>query len=265
MRHAFVKDTLERLMKEAILRPDDSVLAVCAGVPERLLFEELGFTAVTISNLDERLTGCEFAPYAWSFQDAQKLTFGDGAFDWVFVSDGLHHCSSPHLALLEMYRVARKGILVFESRDSFVMRVANRFNLVPQYELEAVVANGFTHGGVDNTQIPNYIYRWTEREFRKTLLSYNPTGAHDFRFFYGLNLPYGTAEMKKGSLKRNVVRYGGPFLRLAAKLFRTQCNSFAMVALKPRGPGDLWPWLEREEDRFVFNRDYAKDRFKIPT
>lgn len=32
------------------------------------------------------------------------------------------------------------------------------------YELPAVSENNFTHGGVENGPIPNYVYRWTERE-----------------------------------------------------------------------------------------------------
>jgi ubiquinone/menaquinone biosynthesis C-methylase UbiE len=55
--------------------------------------------------------GDEFAPFSWSFQDAEQLSFEDEAFDYVFVHAGLHHCASPHRALLEMYRVARRGIM----------------------------------------------------------------------------------------------------------------------------------------------------------
>ncbi|MGA7305156.1 MAG: methyltransferase domain-containing protein, partial [Rhodothermales bacterium] len=108
MRTEFVKYLLERLVGDQILDRGDAVLCVCAGTAEREVFAGLGFTNVTISNLDERMTPGSFAPFAWSFEDAQKLSYDDGAFDVVFVADGLHHCSSPHLALTEMYRVARK-------------------------------------------------------------------------------------------------------------------------------------------------------------
>ena len=262
MRYSFVKKTLQQLITDGVILHQDSILVIAGARSEKSLFEELGLRHVTISNLDERLTGDEFAPFDWSFQDAQNLTFSDQSFAFVFVSDGLHHCASPHRALLEMYRVAEKGVIVFESRDSILMRAANRLNLTPSYELEAVVGNDFTHGGVDNSEIPNYIYRWTEREFQKTILSYNPKGRHAFKFFYGLNLPYSQAEMKKSLVKYFAIRIADPLLRAATRLFRRQCNSFGMVALKPRMPADLWPWLKLEQDRVGFDREYASEIFE---
>ncbi len=264
MRYSFVKSTLGRLIKEEIITPDDSLLVVAGAEVEKELFQELGFCCVTISNLDERMTGNEFTPFDWSFQDAQNLTFADKSFDFVFVSDGLHHCASPHLALLEMYRVSKKGVIVFESRDSVLMRFANRLGLTPSYELEAVVGNGFTHGGVNNSEIPNYIYRWTEREFQKTIQSYDPVGHHTFRFYYGLNLPYSQAQMKKSNVKYLVIRMVDPILKVATKLVKRQCNSFCMVALKPDLSTDLWPWLTLEGNRVGFNRAYAEAIYKTP-
>jgi ubiquinone/menaquinone biosynthesis C-methylase UbiE len=99
----------EILCKSGIPK-NKSVLVVCGGELDRNIVVDEGFTAVTISNLDERIRGNEFAPYAWSFQDAEALSFPDDAFDYCMVHAGLHHCASPHRALLEMYRVARRGV-----------------------------------------------------------------------------------------------------------------------------------------------------------
>jgi ubiquinone/menaquinone biosynthesis C-methylase UbiE len=84
-------------------------LVVCRGEFDRDTLLEEGYTAVTISNLDDRVRGDEFAPYAWSFQDAEALSFPDRSFDYCIVHAGLHHCASPHRALLEMYRAARRA------------------------------------------------------------------------------------------------------------------------------------------------------------
>ena len=62
------------LQKSGIPR-DQSVLVACGGELDRNTLVEEGFAAVTISNLDERLRGDEFSPYAWSFQDAEALRF----------------------------------------------------------------------------------------------------------------------------------------------------------------------------------------------
>lgn len=258
MRKPFVLELLRDLKNDGTVRPEMSILTVCAGSSEREVFAKAGFEQVTISNLDERMDGRSYAPFAWSFQDAENLTFDDGSFDVVFVADGLHHCGSPHRALLEMYRVARKTVIVVESRDSATMRLANRLGLSPVYELEAVVGNNYTHGGLNNTEIPNHIYRWTEAEFKKTIRSYNPTGPHDFQFSYGLNLPFDAATYKKTSLKRNVLLVARPFLWAFTKVFKRQCNSFAMIATKP---ATTWPWLNASGEALRFDPAYAETHF----
>ena len=155
---------LSEILRKAGIPRDQSVLVVCGGAFDRDALLEEGYTAVTISNLDDRVRDDEFAPFAWSFQDAEALSFPDRSFDYCIVHAGLHHCASPHRALLEMYRVARHGVLAFEARDSLMMRMAVRARRVPVYETCAVRFHNFRYGGVRNTCVPNYIYRWTETE-----------------------------------------------------------------------------------------------------
>src|SRR5207244_6314078 len=144
-------------------------------------------------------------------------------------SDGLHHCDSPHRGLLEMYRVSRRGVLVFESRDSLVMKIAVRLGLTQEYEIAAVAWNGGTCGGVNNSQIPNFIYRWTEREFEKTITAHDPVAPHRFRYFYGLNLPW----QPESRLGRRLVGAIAAIANVVSAPLRKQRNSFAMVALRP--------------------------------
>lgn len=265
MRTPFVESVLVELLQEGAIATTDSVVAICAESRERDLFAKLGFTNVLITNLDDRITDeAAFAPFAWSLQDAQNLSVPDASFDVAFVADGLHHCSSPHKALLEMYRVSRKGLVVVESRDNLLMRAATSVGLSPQYELEAVVGNDFKWGGVDNTPIPNHIYRWTEAEFKKTLSSFDPSGKHVFRFFYGLNLPFEQAKIKKTNAKLYAVRLAEPLVKAFTGIFKRQRNTLAMVAMKPRLPQDLWPWLTMGSEGIEFDRDHAAAHFKTP-
>ena len=97
-----------------------------------------GFTNVTITNVDDAGDDEALAPFAWERQDAEALRYPDGSFDVGIVSAGLHHCRSPHRALLELYRVARVAVVALESRDSALMRLAVRLGAVDEYELGAV-------------------------------------------------------------------------------------------------------------------------------
>lgn len=257
MRYEFVLSTLRRLQAEGSLAPTDTVLAICASASERQVFMAAGLQAATISNLDDRLGAPDFAPYAWSYQDAQKLSFDANAFDHVFVSDGLHHCDSPHRGLLEMFRVARQSVIIFESRDSLLMRLANRVGLVPEFEVEAVIGSGLGHGGVNNTEVPNFVYRWTEREFEKTIASFHPEGPCRFRYFYSMNLPTARVAMGGSRLKALAVTLAKPVAKLLEWVAPSQGNSFCMVARKPKD-GELWPWLERQDGRVRFRHSYAQ-------
>ncbi len=260
---SFVNETIQKLVADGTMQPTDSVLTICAGRREHENFQRNGFTKVTISNLDERVAPEEFAPYDWSRQDAGSLTYEDHSFDFCFVNAGLHHCDSPHRALLEMYRVARKGVIVLESRDSVTMRCAAMFNFVCTYELEAVILNDFKCGGVNNTNVPNYVYRWTEREFEKTINTHNPTGKHRFQYFYGLLLPHLFIGMSKNPLKKLAYYCILPFVFLLTKLFKKQMNQFAMIAIKPRIPADIWPWLVKSGDTWQLDRDFAQTKYRV--
>jgi len=256
MRDVFVLSTLRRLQADGWLAPTDSVLAICAAASEQRVFQAAGLSTATISNLDNRLESPDFAPYCWSYQDAQNLTFDAAAFDHVFVSDGLHHCDSPHRGLLEMFRVASKSVIVFESRDSMLMRLANRTGLVPEFEVEAVIGSGLSHGGVNNTEVPNFVYRWTEREFEKTIASFHPEGPCRFKYFYSMNLPTARVAMSGSRLRALAVRLAVPVAKVLEWLVPSQGNSFCMVARKPR-EGELWPWLEKRDGKVGFRASYA--------
>ena len=185
-RGGFYRRVLERLLADGLIRREMSVLVVAGGSADRDVLRSLGFEHVVVSNLDEREESAGLEPYAWRHEDAESLSLGDGSVDVALVSAGLHHCRSPHRALLELYRVARVTAIALESRDSALMRLGVRFGAVDEYELGAVAAHGLRAGGVANTSTPNYVYRWTEREVEKTVASFAPHVRHRIRFFLSL-------------------------------------------------------------------------------
>jgi ubiquinone/menaquinone biosynthesis C-methylase UbiE len=260
---SFYPDTLRHLVGLGVLSPGMRVLAACAGTYDRDVLQRLGFTDVTISNLDIRLTGSEFAPFAWSYQDVEHLTFEDDAFDFAIVHNGLHHCHSPHRGLLELYRVAKRGVVAFEPRDTLLVRLGMRLNFGQTYELAAVSHHGLQFGGVGNTSIPNYIYRWTEREFEKTIQSYAPLGAHRFVYTYAFRVNWSRLSAMRNRAFALVITAAVPALKLLFSIFPKQANGFAFAAQKPSLPTELHPWLGFEDNQIVVNNAWIEARYRV--
>jgi SAM-dependent methyltransferase len=231
----FYVEVLGRLVSEGVLGTSDSVLVVCGGPVDARSLAAAGFGNVTLTNLDPGVAGIR--------QDAENLSYPDGTFDLVVVHAGLHHCRSPHRALLEMYRVARKCALAFEARDSLFMRIAVRFGFTVDHELEAV-SGDFISGGVANGPVPNFVYRWTEREVRNTIASYDPASVQELRFFYRLELPLQRLAFTDNRIKRLAAGILEPVSRMLTRLLPGLGNKFAFAVVKT---GLLRPWMETRE------------------
>lgn len=260
-RGTFYRRVLERLLEQGVLSRDMSVLVVAGGSADREALRAAGFARVLISNVDKSVAAEQLAPYEWSYQDAEDLTLEDESFDIAIVSAGLHHCRSPHRALLELYRVARVAAIALESRDSSLMRLAVRLGAVDEYELAAVAAHGLQSGGVANTSTPNYVYRWSEREVEKTVASFAPHARHRIHFFREFELPEALVASDR-STRVAVLRAATPFVSAITRVLPRQANLFAFAIEKPRVPDDLQPWMRLEDgelrpDPAVVQRRYG--------
>lgn len=248
MEEHFYLETLQTLVADQWLDTDAEVLAVAATTVDRDVMLAAGLRSVTISNLDDQLRGDEFAPYRWSLQDASALSFGDGSFDFCVCHQGLHHCRSPHRALLELYRVARRGVVVFEPHDTMLTRLGVRLGVGQRYET-ALDMHGAPSGGVQNTEIPNFVYRWSVREAAKTLASYDPIGPPRVRCFYDLRVPAGRIARLRNPLSRRTAEVVVPVAQLILRLAPSQANAVAMVVDKLDPRRDLHPWLVANGER----------------
>jgi ubiquinone/menaquinone biosynthesis C-methylase UbiE len=263
-RSGFYTRVLEQLLERGLARRDQSVLVVAGGPADRDVLHALGFENVTISNVDEEIDEAALAPYAWSYQDAERLEVPDGAFDLTLVSAGLHHCRSPHRALLELYRAARVAAVALESRDSSLMRLAVRLGAVDEYELAAVAAHELRAGGVGNTSTPNYVYRWTEREVEKTVASFAPHARHRIHFFREFELPDVLLEVDRG-VRARVLRAARPVVAGVTRALPRQANLFAFAIEKPQLPDDLQPWMRVDGDVLRPDPEVVGRRYGAPS
>ncbi len=111
-------------------------------------------------------------------------------------------------------------------------------------------------GGYRNGPIPNYVYRWTEREFEKVINSYAPTHQHRFFYAYGFQFPVQRFSMARNPLYRLIGFVTSQAGRLAQFAMPKQGNQFAFGALKNV---TLRPWLT---EGLEFRSSYMAKRYE---
>jgi len=178
------KNFYEKKVNDHIKDKNSSIVVLGAGNLDKDVFEKSKFNNVKLSNIQNNDNLDKLDLY-----NLHNLKIGDEQFDYCVAHACIHHSSKPHNAILEMYRVSKKGILIIESTDSLLSRLACHFNLSEEFELSAVKKN-ISFGGVDNTKIPNFVFRWTEREIYKLFKSFRPEIIHSIKFDYSHHLKF---------------------------------------------------------------------------
>jgi len=236
---------LRRLIADGVIRPHDSVLVQFAGSFDEAVCKEVGLTNCSFSNIapHSRSTG---ETSAVKF-DAHLMPQPSESFDHVMGHSGLHHCSRPHEALHEMYRLARKTVIFVENQDSLMMRAATRAGVVTWHELPAVIDAEYRSGGVDGTGVPNFVYRWTRREVRKAVGCFDPAYDVPIEFHTEWNIGSGRVATR---ILQNKLRlsdeqaqqsFNWAYRALNAAASR-QGNIFAAIIRKDLAK--LHPWME---------------------
>jgi SAM-dependent methyltransferase len=163
--------------------------------------------------------------------DARYIRFKDKYFDYTFANAILHHIDLPHLAVSELYRVSKRGVLIIEGNDSLVMRISTYFNFSEEYEKSATINE---QGGLLGTSIPNYVYRWKEREIIKLLNSYNPEIFHKIYFAYDFYLKNEGVKKIHSVFKAIIRIILEPFLNIFLFIFRKQGNLISIYIDKEK-------------------------------
>ena len=179
-RETFYENQIKKFIKDK----KSKILVLGAGSLDINLFKRLEYSNVTFSNI-ENTNEKNLNIY----ENIHDIKIDDSSYDYCVAHACIHHSSKPHLAVLELYRVSTKGALIIEARDSILSRLACYYKISEEYELSAVKKNK-SSGGVDNSDIPNYVFRWTEREVSKLMKSYKPEIDHKIYYDYGFNIKF---------------------------------------------------------------------------
>lgn len=211
----YKKKLLENIDKKS------NFLLISGSLNEIKILNELGYVNFNVTYHDKndlnilKNEGFELNKNLF-YADLRNLNFTENSFDYVVTNATLHHLDQPHRAIIEMYRVAKKGVLIIESNDSLLMRLACKLNFAEEFEVSSISSDNKT-GGLLDTGIPNYVYRWTEREFVKTIKSYDPKNINYIKFTYDNDL----TNIKSSKLFLKLL---APLIRLFFFIFKKQQN-----------------------------------------
>jgi SAM-dependent methyltransferase len=251
-----------------------NVLIVGGSLEDADILRKVGFRRITLTNLqdiaDFKLPLMDGVELSTLNADVEEMQIANGAFDLVLAHEVLHHCRSPHKALLEMLRVCRRHVIIMEPNDSLLMRAFVRLRFSFPYEIPAVIFHNYQAGGVRNTCVPNYIYRWDAWDMYQTVSSYMP----DYNFslyvrgYWDFNVDKDELALRSQTRIVSFTKILGPGLFLAClhgfqaivnhlPWLGGQGNKFFGCITKQ---DDLKPWLVLKDSRIAFNRDYEKHR-----
>ena len=223
----FYRKTILKYMSKS-----SKILVIGASLKEVKIFYENNFENVTFGFYDEdELNVIEFTEFEKKFNflkiDCRKINFCSNFFDFTFTHATIHHIDLPHLAITELFRVAKVGTLIIEGNDSFIMKLACKFNFSENFELSAIHDE---KGGLLNSNVPNYIYRWTETEIKKLLNSYKPQIISKIDFQYSFD--FFNSALEKNKLRKFIKYMLVIFLYPTLWLFKKQGNIISIFINK---------------------------------
>jgi len=153
----------------------------------------------------------------YQIENAERLSFADRSFDYVFCKESLHHMPRPYLAIYEMLRVARKGIFVVEPNEPAgnsvpvtkrsLLALASGITRAVMRRLSGQQA-WITLGGGSNSRTPeweesgNYIYAVSRFELQRLALALNLPGIaiKGFNDHYVVGCEFEPADESKSSV-----------------------------------------------------------------
>jgi ubiquinone/menaquinone biosynthesis C-methylase UbiE len=105
---------------------------------------------------------------AYSQQNAEKMTFEDNTFDFVLCREAYHHFPRPYIAVYEMLRCVKKGVVIQEPVDPmlkmpFFLYLCN----ILDTKKRPLRSRKFWKNRFTFEFVGNYVYKVSQREFEK--------------------------------------------------------------------------------------------------
>lgn len=109
---------------------------------------------------------------AYSQENAENLSFSDREFDFVLCKESYHHFPRPMIALYEMLRVAKKGVVLIEPTDKYWASSFIEVLLMNIKDLIRIIL-GKKLVRHNYEKVGNYVYSISPREIEKVAVAMN--------------------------------------------------------------------------------------------
>jgi len=123
----------------------------------------------------------------YKMENAEELSFADNSFDFSFCKESMHHFPRPFIAIYEMMRVARKGVILIEPFDSEQKTIYLKLFSVMKNILKKLTGKKIIHhDSFRFEESGNYVYTISEREIEKVAIGLQlpMIGFYSFNDFY---------------------------------------------------------------------------------
>lgn len=193
-------------------------------------------------------------------ENAESLSFSEAQFDFVFCKESYHHFPRPYIALHEMLRVSKIGVVLIEPRDYKIGVKLVNFILS---KLKKLLGKKVNSEGHDFETVGNYVYLVSERELEKVQLgmhrrfiAYNYINDHyeaGFEFIQldtSVNLhKFKIFKAKTLILIKNILMRLGLYSpgMLASVLFKDKPDEELLILLKKNG----WKIKELPQNPYI--------------
>lgn len=130
----------------------------------------------------------------YKIENAEKLSFEDNTFDFALVKEAYHHFPRPSIALYEMLRVSKKGIVLIEPNDPNA-QIPQKFSVRQSFfwfiqsiknKIKKLLGRESYYSMGNYEPVGNFVYSISEREIEKVALGLN----YDLVAFKGINDDY---------------------------------------------------------------------------
>ena len=175
-------------------------------------------------------------------ENAEALSFSDHEFDFVCCKESYHHFPRPMLALYEMLRIARKGVVLIEPNDRF-SNMTWFENLLYRIRTKTCTPNKNLRYRFEESG--NFVYSLSKREFEKiaVAMNYKAVAFKSISNYYEKGIEYEKATNDSklfNKVKRRLRLYD-----LLAKLGMIQPALLSAIILKQEITAPLMLQLEQ--------------------